>query len=229
VNVRDLELIVCADEQEAADRTAELLVETARAGGEIALTGGSTPGRAYERAAEVEPDWSGAGVWWGDERCVPPDDENSNFRLAKRTLLDRLEGAPRVHRIRGEDEPDEAARAYADELRGTILALVLLGLGPDGHVASLFPGSPGLDEHERLVVAAEPKLEPYVRRVTLTPGPLRAGGLVVFLVTGDAKADAAAKAFAGPPTVDVPGSLIRATDGRTVAIVDAAAAARLRD
>jgi 6-phosphogluconolactonase len=230
VNVRELDLVISADEQEAAERVAAMLAEAARAGAEIALTGGSTPGRAYERAAELERDWSRAGVWWGDERCVPPDDERSNFGLAKTTLLDRLSAQPRVvHRIRGEDDPAAAAADYDRELRGTTLDLVLLGLGPDGHVASLFPGSPGLDEDARLVVAAEAKLEPYVTRVTLTPPPLRAGRTVLFLVSGGAKAEAVARAFAGPPTPDVPGSLIRSAAGRTVAVVDAEAAARLRD
>jgi 6-phosphogluconolactonase len=230
VSVRDAELVVAADESEAADRVAQLLAEAARAGAEIALTGGSTPGRAYERAAELERDWSRAGVWWGDERCVSPDDENSNFGLAKKTLLDRLASPPgRIHRIRGEDDPQRAAESYEQELRGTTLDLVLLGLGPDGHVASLFPGARGLDERERLAIAAEPKLEPYVDRVTLTPAPLCAGGTVVFLVTGESKADAVAKALAGPPTPEVPGSLIRSSAGRTLAVLDAAAAARLRD
>jgi 6-phosphogluconolactonase len=230
VNVRDVELVVTADEAEAAERVAEVLAEAARAGAEIALTGGSTPARAYERAAALEPDWSRAGVWWGDERCVPPDDEKSNFGLAKKTLLDRLARPPaRVHRIHGEDVPQRAAEEYERELRAVTLDVVLLGLGPDGHVASLFPRSPGLDEVERLVIASEPKLEPFVERVTLTPEPLRAGASVVFLVTGESKADAVAKALAGPPTHDVPGSLIRSTRGRTLAVVDAAAAARLRD
>lgn len=230
MNVRDVELVVTAGEAEAAERVGAMLAEAARAGAEIALTGGSTPGKAYERAAELEPDWSRAGVWWGDERCVPPDDSNSNYGLAKKTLLDRLAVQPgRIHRIHGEDEPERAAEAYERELQGQTLDLVLLGLGPDGHVASLFPGSPGLEERNRLAVAAEPGLEPFVPRVTLTPGPLRSGRTVVFLVTGDSKADAVAKALGGPPTVDVPGSLIRSDAGRTIAVVDEAAAAGLRD
>ena len=108
------------------------------------LTGGSTAGDAYEHAAALEPDWSEASVWWGDERCVPPDDERSNYGLAKRTLLDRLERQPEVHRIRGELDPADAAGEYERELEGVALDLLLLGLGPDGHVASLFPGSPQL-------------------------------------------------------------------------------------
>ena len=227
---RDVGVVVADDEEAAARRVAELLGESARAGQEIVLTGGSTPGRAYAVAAELEPDWSRAGVWWGDERCVPPDDERSNFGLAKRTLFDKVEHEPaRVHRIRGEDEPDSAAAAYERELRGTTFDLLLLGLGPDGHVASLFPHSPGLEENERLVIPAEPKLDPYVERVTLTPPVIRAARSIVFLVTGEGKAEAVAGALAGPPDPAVPGSLIRAAGGKTLAILDNQAASRLRD
>ncbi len=230
VRARDAELIVTDDEESAAKRVAELLAEAARAGGEIALTGGSTPRRAYELAADLEPDWSGAGVWWGDERCVPPEDERSNFGLARRTLLDRLEAHPgRVHRIRGEDEPAAAAASYDQELRGTTLDLLLLGLGPDGHVASLFPNSPGLTETERLAIPAEAKLDPFVERVTLTPPALRSARRIVFLVTGEQKAEAVAGVLAGPPDPAVPGSLIRAESGETLAILDQKAASRLRD
>ena len=230
MRARDAELIVAADEESAARRVAELLVEAARAGSEIALTGGSTPGRAFELAADLEPDWSGAGVWWGDERCVPPEDERSNFGLARRTLLDRLEAQPgRLHRIRGEDEPAAAAASYEEELRGTPLDLLLLGLGPDGHVASLFPNAPGLTETERLVIPAEATLEPFVERVTLTPPALRSARRIVFLVTGEEKAEAVAGVLAGPPDPAVPGSLIRAESGETLAILDQKAASRLRD
>jgi 6-phosphogluconolactonase len=230
VTPRDVRVIVEEDAEHAALRVAEMLAQSAGDGGEIALTGGSTPGRAYELAAGLEPDWSRAGAWWGDERCVPPDDERSNFGLARRTLLDRLPVPPaRVHRIRGEDEPPAAATVYEQELRGTTFDLLLLGLGPDGHVVSLFPHSPGLDEHERLVIPAEPQLEPFVERVTLTPPALRAAKRVVFLVTGEEKRDAVAAALAGAPDPAVPGSLIRADNGETVAILDRDAAARLRD
>jgi 6-phosphogluconolactonase len=214
----------------AARRVAELLADAARAAQEIVLTGGSTPSRAYEFAAELEPEWSDAGVWWGDERCVPPEDERSNFGLAKRTLLDNLESQPgRVHRIRGEDEPSAAAADYDRELRGMTLDLVLLGLGPDGHVASLFPEAPELNETERLAVPAEPKLEPYVERVTLTPPALRAARRIVFLVTGAEKAGAVERALAGPPEPAVPGSMVRSDGGETFAILDRDAASRLRD
>jgi 6-phosphogluconolactonase len=229
VNTRDVELIVADDEESAARRVAELLAAAATEGREIVLTGGSTPGRAYELAAELEPDWGRSGVWWGDERCVPPDDERSNFRLAQETLIARLDGRPgRVHRIRGEAEPAAAATAYEQELRGTTLDLLLLGLGPDGHVASLFPHAPGLDEAQRLVIHAEPQLDPYVERVTLTPPALRGARRIVFLVTGEQKAEAVAGALSGPPDPAVPGSLIRSERGETLAILDRQAASRLR-
>ncbi len=102
----------------AAD-VAELLADQARRGGSIVLTGGSSPGRAYELAAELEPDWSRAQAWWGDERCVPPEDERSNFGLAKRSLFDRLAAPPELHRIQGELPPAEAAARYEQELAGT--------------------------------------------------------------------------------------------------------------
>jgi 6-phosphogluconolactonase len=225
---RNVKIVVAGDQEAAAEKVAELLAEAARAGAEIVLTGGSTPGLAYERAAALEPDWSRAGVWWGDERCVPPDDERSNFALAKGTLLEKLDREPgRVHRIRGEDDPKAAAEAYERELGGTALDLLLLGLGPDGHVASLFPGSPALAESQRLVVPATPKLEPFVERVTLTPPALRGASRIVFLVTGEGKADAVAAALQGSPDPEVPGSMIRAENGETVAILDEPAASRL--
>jgi 6-phosphogluconolactonase len=230
LRARDVDVVVAEDAEAAAQSVAELLAEAAGNGAEIVLTGGSTAVPAYERAAVLEPDWSRAGVWWGDERCVSPDDERSNFGLAKRALFDKLDRQPgRIHRIRGEDQPQAAAASYEQELRETKLDLLLLGLGPDGHLASLFPHSPGLFESERLVIAAEAKLEPFVERVTMTPPALRAASRVVFLVTGEAKADAVAAALAGPPDPAVPGSLVRAESGQTLAIVDRKAASRLRD
>jgi 6-phosphogluconolactonase len=223
-----VELIVLDDERAAARAAGELLAEAARQGGEIALSGGKTPEHAHETAAELEPDWSRVGLWWGDERCVPPDDARSNFGLAKRTLLDGLARSPAaIHRIRGEADPQEAAADYDAELRGKRFALNLLGIGPDGHTASLFPDTSGLDETERLAIAAAPGLDPWVPRVTLTPPALADADLVVFLVAGEAKAEAVARAFAGPPSRATPASLIRSNAGSTIAILDRAAAALL--
>src|SRR5581483_5721964 len=105
-------------------------------------------------AAERQPDWSRTELWWGDERCVPADDERSNYGMAKRTLLDRLDAQPAaVHRMRGELGRDAGAEDYDRELGDLArFDLVLLGLGPDGHVASLYPDQPTLDEHERRVL-----------------------------------------------------------------------------
>ena len=225
--MNQVDITVVEDATEAARIAAERLVEQARAGGHVVLTGGSTPRLAYELAADLEPDWSRVEVWWGDERCVPPDDERSNYGMAREALLERVSHPPRVHRIRGELDAAEAAAEYERELGETQLDLVLLGLGPDGHVASLFPGAPTLEERERRVVAAEAGHEPFVPRVTLTLPVLCSGRSVLFLVTGKAKAEAARAAFVEEPSAQTPGSLVRARDGSTVAILDRAAAASL--
>jgi 6-phosphogluconolactonase len=176
----------------------ELLADQAKRGGSIVLTGGSTPGRAYERAAERARDWSLVDLWWGDERAVPPDDDRSNYRLAKETLLERLEVPPRsVHRIKGELPPPEAAAELDRELEGAELHLLLLGLGPDGHIASLFPGSPQLTVEDRRATSGPAGLEPFVDRVTMTLPVLRSAYRIVFLVTGEEKAAAVSKAFGG--------------------------------
>jgi 6-phosphogluconolactonase len=225
--VTDVELVVVEDEREVAAVVAERLARAAREGGNIVLTGGKTPEQAYKEAAKRAPDWSNAAVWWGDERCVPPDDEKSNYGMAKRTLLERLERAPRsVHRIKGELGKDQAAADYERELGDTQLDLLLLGVGPDGHVASLFPNAPTLRQRKR-VLPAEPGLEPFVDRVTLSLPALCSAREIVFLLSGESKADAAARAFAADPSPETPASLVRARGGRTVAILDRAAAAKL--
>jgi 6-phosphogluconolactonase len=228
VTLYGVELTVAADPEQAASLVADELVAAARAGNSIVLTGGTSPGRAYELAAEREPDWSAASLWWGDERCVPAEDERSNFRLARETLLDRLEaGAREVQRIRGELGAEPAAREYDELLRGTKLDFILLGIGPDGHAASLFPNEPTLEERERLAVPAEAKLEPFVDRVTLTVSALSSAPEVVFIVTGEAKAEATERSFGRPADPAAPASLIRSSSGRTRVVADAAAAARL--
>jgi len=225
VKAPEIEIVIVDD---PARVVAERLAEAARAGRQIVLTGGSTPKRAYELAAGLQPDWSRAEVWWGDERCVPPDDERSNYGMTKEALLDRLARWPlAVHPMPGELGKDEGAREYEDELGSTALDLVLLGLGPDGHVASLFPTEPTLDETHRRVIGAEARLEPYVDRITLTLPTLRSGAEVLFLVAGEGKAEAAARAFAGEPDHATPGSLVRAESGRTIAVLDPAAASLL--
>ena len=217
----DPRLIVVGD---PAAAVAGLLADAARRRQQIVLSGGKTPAGAYRLAATLEHDWGRASVWWGDERCVPPDDERSNFLLAKRELLDRLDHPPAVHRIHGELSPAEAAEAYETELDGVEIDLLLLGLGPDAHVASLFPGTPQLDERSRRVTSGPAGLEPFVDRVTLTLPALLAARRIVFLVTGADKAEVVERAFRGPIGEDAPASLLREGDVPVDVYLDAAAA-----
>ena len=225
----DVELIVADDPEQVASMVADELNEAARAGRTMALTGGRSPGRAYRLAAEREPNWSKASLWWGDERCVPPDDDRSNYRLARENLLDRLEVQPKeVRRIRGELGAEAAAEEYDALLLDVRLELVLLGLGPDGHTASLFPNAPTLEDRERRAVPAEAGLEPFVDRVTMTVPVLSSAPEVLFIVTGAEKAEAAERAFAHPPDPATPASLIRSIGGVTRVVADRAAASRLQ-
>jgi 6-phosphogluconolactonase len=214
---------------------AEILAGCADRGGQIALTGGSTPKAAYEQAAAAGVDWSSATLWFGDERCVPPDDERSNYGMAKAALLDRITAAPPVvQRIEGERGPDEGADDYERRMHEVFgagmpeLDLVLLGLGSDGHCASLFPGQATLEETERLVVGVEEAgLEPFVPRVSLTLPVINAARNVVFLVAGEGKADAVTRAFAQEPGPHTPASLVAPADGDLIVLLDPAAASRL--
>lgn len=221
--------------EDPAAACAELLLETAANQGQIVLAGGSTPQRAYEQAAEDREAWVGTTLWFGDERCVPPDDERSNFCMVKRALLDRLDDAlrPAVHRIEGELGPGDAADAYQEDVREAgppSFDLVLLGLGPDGHTASLFPGAPELEQRDRDVVGVpRAGLEPLVPRVSMTLPRLRRAGKIAFLVAGEDKAEAVAAAFGrdARPSPQVPASLVPAGADRVTVLLDPAAASRL--
>jgi 6-phosphogluconolactonase len=232
--VSEPEVIVLDD---PAAEAAERLAAAADAGGHIALSGGSTPRRAYEQAAELEADWSHATLWFGDERCVPPEHEHSNFGMARRALLSRLgtgADAPAVRRMEGERGPAKGAAAYEDALREQFgdaeprLDLVLLGLGPDSHTASLFPGDAALGVEGRCAVGVEtPGMAPLVSRITLTLDAINAGHDVVFLIAGDDKADAVARAFNDAPGPHAPASLVRPHAGNLTLLLDPAAASRL--
>ena len=221
--------------QDPAADAAERLAAAAAAGGHIALAGGSTPRAAYERAAELGADWSRATLWFGDDRCVPPDHEHSNFGMAKRALLDRLAGpGPDVRRIEGERGPREAAaryeRALSEAFDGAVpqLDLVLLGIGPDAHTASLFPRDGALAERDRLAVGVDtPGMAPLVPRVTMTLPVLSGAREVLFLVAGADKAEAARRAFCGPEDPDAPASLVRPERGSLTVLLDPAAASEL--
>ncbi len=196
----------------------------AQASGHVCITGGSTPRAAYERVAADRADWSGVHFWFTDERCVPPDHEHSNFRMADEALLSRAQGAT-VHRMRGELGPREGATDYERELEEAgdpTFELILLGIGPDAHTCSLFPGDEAVGEHDRPVVGVEtPGMAPLVSRITLTLPVVNRSQQIVFLVTGEDKADAVARAFAAPPDPSAPASLV---DGEVTVLLDEAAA-----
>ena len=214
----------------------ELLAEAAGKGGHVVMTGGSTPRAAYERAAGLLDDWSAVELWFSDERCVPPDHEHSNYGMVKSALLDRIEGrAPGVHRMEGELGPQAGAARYEEEIAAASFGesvpafdLMIVGLGPDAHVCSLFPGDPALGERERRVVGVEtPGMAPLVSRITLTLPVVNAARRIVVLVTGEGKADAVRRAFSGPPDPSAPGSLVQPESGSIEVLLDPPAASLL--
>jgi 6-phosphogluconolactonase len=209
----------------------------------VALSGGSPPTRLYQLLA-AEPfragvDWGRVEFFWGDERGVPPDHPDSNYRMAREAMLERLPiPAEHVHRIEAERaDRDAAARDYEGVLAGMFgiragreppaLDLILLGMGPDGHTASLFPHTAALNETQRWVVPNRvPQLN--TERLTLTRPILNRGREVLFLVAGADKAERLAEVLAGPanPT-RLPSQSIQPDNGQLLWFVDAAAAARL--
>ena len=225
--------------EDPARACAAMMVSAAIGGGEIVLAGGSTPKAAYEefvRAVRaVGLDLSRTTFWLGDERCVEPDDDRCNFKMVKQSLLDPLADVtrPAMRRIKGELGPQEGADDYNRELLEAgppEFDLVLLGIGPDGHTASLFPGQDTLSVRSRLVVGVpEAGLEPFVPRVSLTVRALTSGVRIVVLAAGESKADAVAEAFGADAVPDplVPASLLVPGAKQITVLLDRAAAARL--
>ena len=225
----------------AAERFVELAQSATRERGRfaVALSGGSTPKRTYELLAgdrfSRRVDWPQVHVFFGDERMVPPDDAESNYRMASEAMLSRLRVAPEnVHRINGLGDAVANARLYEDELRTFFndaawpsFDLVLLGMGDDGHTASLFPGTQALDEHDAWVAANWVlKLDAY--RVTLTAPAINRAAHVIFLVTGANKAAPLREVLKGElDTRRLPSQLIRPLDGSLEWLVDRAAAEQL--
>jgi len=216
-----------------------MLVGVAAGGGHIVLTGGSTPHAAYREFVDavlsVGIDVSKSTMWFGDERCVSPEDSRSNYGAAKESMFDALadHGLPTIHRMKGELGPEEGAADYERVLRDAgspRFDLMLLGMGPDGHCASLFPDQPSLSERSRSVVGVEEAgLEPFVPRVSMTLPRLANANQVVFLATGESKAAAVAAAF-GPgarPDQHVPTSLLVPLAKEIKVLLDPAAAAGL--
>jgi len=227
-----------------AEALADLFITTAsiamaeRGAFYVLLSGGNTPRAAYELLAK-EPrveqvSWSDVFVYFGDERCVPPTDEQSNYRMAEKSFLASVP-MPRanVHRIAGEADPGHAANEYASILRADlgnapVFDLVMLGLGPDGHTASLFPGAaPDIDD-EALVraVYAAPQM---MWRVTVTPKVINLARNVVFAVEGPDKAIALAAVYEGPrEPVKYPAQIVHPVSGRLIWMVDDLAAGMLK-
>jgi 6-phosphogluconolactonase len=204
----------------------------------VALAGGSTPEATYEVLANDYAgalDWSKVHVFFGDERTVPPNHEDSNYRMAHETLLSRVPVGS-VHRMRGELPPAEAAAAYEEELRGFFgtsdeppsLDLILLGIGEDGHTASLFPETSALEVQDRWVVA-NPVLKLETTRLTLTVPVINSARSVNFLVAGESKAEALKQILKGDADPrQYPAKLVRPAGG-PVWMVDQAAAKFLQE
>ena len=184
----------------AASEIAEALREGART---LVLAGGTTPQRCYELLARMEVVWGRVSILFGDERCVPPHHADSNYRMAREALLDRVAPAT-VYRMPAELGPDEGAGLYAHVVAAVApLDIVLLGIGEDGHTASLFPGHPALNA-SGLTVGIRDSPKPPPQRVTLTLNALQSARRVIILATGAGKADAVAKAKRG----EVPAGII---------------------
>jgi 6-phosphogluconolactonase len=235
VNVR-----VYEDAQELAAAAAEAFVERAqqaigRSGRfAVALAGGSTPKLTYEVLAAEHGgalDWGGVHVFFGDERTVSPDHEDSNYRMAREALLDHVPVGS-IFRMRGEMDPTEAAASYEEELRGFFgeeprFDLILCGLGEDGHTLSLFPKTPALDVTDRWVVDNPvPKLD--ATRLTLTVPAANAAHSVDFLVSGEGKAEALREILEGDPDPHLYPAKLIAPAGGPNWLVDRAATSRIR-
>jgi 6-phosphogluconolactonase len=230
--------------EETARRISALATENINERGvfTIALSGGSTPRPVYELLAlpdySQQIEWNKVHVFWGDERCVEPADPRSNYQMAKIALLDRVPiPLENIHRMKGEEEPDGAAEDYEVQLRdflgieqtfiGAGLDLVLLGLGDNGHTASIFPGLPAVLEPERWVLAQYVEVA-GMWRLTLTPPAINNASNVWFLVSGEGKAEVLKRVIEGPFEPEVlPAQTIKPVSGNLLWLVDQPAAAAL--
>lgn len=238
-------LHVFSDNKSFVNGSAEFIAEcAARALDErgrftIALSGGGTPRPIYARLADAEfqqrIDWTRTHIFFGDERCVPPDDTRSNYRMARETLFDHAPiPSENIYRIRGEDDPALAALAYEQQIQRLFRAsappafdLILLGMGENGHTASLFPGTAALREKTRWVVPQYVEVM-QTWRVTFTAPLINAARQVAFLAEGAGKAQMLWNVLKGPYQPDVlPSQLIQPTRGELHWLVDAAAAEKV--
>jgi 6-phosphogluconolactonase len=237
------EIKIASNAEQLAQRAAQYLVElagraiTERDRFSLALSGGSTPYALYQLLAHPpyvdQVEWSKVHIFWGDERCVPPEDADSSYRAARESLLD---SAPipesQIYRIKGEINPAEAASEYEQIIVSFFggeprFDLILLGMGDDGHTASLFPGTKALDENQRWVI------ENYVEvknmwRVTLTPKAINNAANIAFLVSGVGKAERLRQVIRGSYQPHIlPSQLVKPVKGKLIWLVDQAAAAQL--
>lgn len=226
----------------AAEEIAHVAGEAICTHGEflLCLTGGNTPAKTYELLSsrfQLSVDWKEVQFFWGDERCVAPDDPGSNFGMANRTLLSHLNlKAAQIHRIRGENEPGQAARDYEEEIRRALnlsreelprFDLTLLGLGTNCHICSIFPGSAIIHEEHRIAAAAQVE-DKYRNRITLTPPVINNSARVMFLVSGEEKAHAVKTVLEGEDNPEmVPAHLVNPDDGGVIWMLDRAAASQL--
>ena len=241
-----VELHVLDDKEKAAQAAAELVASlaeesvTSQGHFAIALSGGSTPRLLYQILASHAYRecimWNNWHVFWGDERCVPPDHVDSNYRTAREALLDQVPiPSARIHRMRGEIAPQKAAEEYeavvreASQTPTPSFDLILLGMGEDGHTASLFPGTQALQEVRRLVVANwAPRLQAY--RITFTLPLINAARAVVFLVADESKAEVLRRVLEPKPDEPaLPTALVRPTSGALHWFLTRAAASRLKE
>ena len=243
------EIRILPDTAAVARAAAEHIVETceqairSRAVAYLALAGGGTPRAAYALLSQPEYaptiDWKRLQVFWSDERMVPPGHADSNYRLAAEALLWRVPIPPEnIHRMRGELAPTEAAQDYEAEMRSIrapgedgfpCFDLMMVGMGDDGHIASLFPGSPALLERQRWVVASEHNQPPppLVSRLTLTLPVINAAAAVLVVVSGEKKAERLRQVLEEEPAGDpLPAQLIKPRSGRLLWLLDQAAAGR---
>jgi len=232
------EILVVRDLAALADKAAARMEKVALGApvgtrATIALAGGSTPRAAYQQLAGRCPPWGRVAFYFGDERCVPPDAEGSNYGMAREALLDRIPlRSDQVHRVRGELPPAEAAERAEEDLRATVtgtpwpvLDLVLLGMGSDGHTASLFPGSPEVEEATRLAVPVHRPEMPQPWRVSFTLPVLNAARRVLFVVGQADKAEMVRRAIDGDPSI--PAGRVRPTTGTLTWLLTEEAAADL--
>ena len=211
----------------AADTLAGAIADARDDGRElhVALAGGTTPQRAYELLAGVDGAWDHVHLWLGDERCVPAGDPQSNARMVRESLLGTRRAAPPVlHEVASPEVPEDAAwlygRALLEHVPDAVLDIVLLGMGPDGHTCSLFPGHPVLDVSRAPVAPVRGSPKPPPERITLTLPVVRAARLTLLLATGAEKRDALAAALAGDRSIP----LARLGDGLDEVACDRAAA-----